>query len=244
MRDLTIGAVAREAGVGIETIRFYERRGLIEQPRKPQGSGFRVYSPELVKRIKFIRQAQQIGFSLHEIQELLSLKADPAADCSMVRSQAVAKLEEVKRKIEQLRQIGSALEALIAVCPGRGGLQACSILDTLEPDRGPVPRIRGEGPLPAPPPMRRRQNGKVRHRQPAAKESDMKSVTLKVQGMHCDGCANTIKAFVEREPGVKTVTVSFKDGEARVLYDPSTTSEDKLVALVERPGYRVTSRAS
>ncbi len=160
MRDLTIAKAAREAGVGVETIRFYERRGLIEQPRKPQGSGFRVYSPELVKRIKFIRQAQQIGFSLHEIQELVSLKADPAADCSMVRNQAVAKLREVERKIEQLRQIGSALEALIAVCPGRGRLQACTILDTLEPDHGPVPTIQGEGPLPTAPPKRQTQNGK------------------------------------------------------------------------------------
>ncbi|MDE2166328.1 MAG: MerR family DNA-binding protein [Alphaproteobacteria bacterium] len=161
MKDLTIAKAAREADVGVETIRFYERRGLIEQPRKPQSSGFRVYSPELVKRIKFIRQAQQIGFSLHEIQELLSLRADPAADCSMVRSQAIAKLEEVKRKIEQLRQIGFALESLIAVCPGRGGLQACTILDTLEPDHGPPPpRIRADGPLPAIPPKRRRQNGK------------------------------------------------------------------------------------
>jgi MerR family mercuric resistance operon transcriptional regulator len=161
MRNLTIARAAREAGVGVETIRFYERRGLIEQPRKPQGSGFRLYPPELVKRIKFIRQAQQIGFSLHEIQELLSLKADPAADCSMVRRQAVAKLEEVKRKIEQLRQIGSALEALIAVCPGRGGLQACTILDTLEPDHGPAPPIAADDPLSAAPPKRRRQNGKL-----------------------------------------------------------------------------------
>ena len=234
MRDLTIAKAARQAGVGVETVRFYQRRGLIEQPRKPQGPGFRVYSPELIKRIKFIRQAQQIGFTLHEIQELLSLKADPAADCSMVRSQAIAKLAEVTRKVEQLRQIGSALEALIAACPGRGGLQACTILDTLEPDHDRAPSIEAEGP----PPKRRLGN-----RQPAAKESDVKSVTLKVQGMHCDGCANTIKALVEREPGVKSVAVSFENAEARLLYDPATISEDKLVALVERPGYRVSSRA-
>lgn len=71
----------------------------------------------------------------------------------------------------------------------------------------------------------------------------MRSVTLKIQGMHCDGCANTIKALVEREPGVKTVAVTFERGEARILYDPAATSEDRLVAMVERPGYRVTSRA-
>ncbi|MDE2495831.1 MAG: heavy-metal-associated domain-containing protein [Alphaproteobacteria bacterium] len=71
----------------------------------------------------------------------------------------------------------------------------------------------------------------------------MKSVTLRIQGMHCDGCANTIKALVEREPGVTSAAVSFDAGEARILYDPTTTNEEHLVAMVERPGYRVTSRA-
>jgi len=71
----------------------------------------------------------------------------------------------------------------------------------------------------------------------------VKSVTFKIQGMHCDGCANTIKALVEREPGVTSATVSFDAGEARILYDPATTNKDRLVAMVERPGYRVTSRA-
>ncbi len=72
----------------------------------------------------------------------------------------------------------------------------------------------------------------------------MKSVTFKIQGMHCDGCADTIKALVEREPGVTNATVSFDVGEARVLYDPATTSENRLVAVVERPGYRVVSRGT
>lgn len=161
MRDLTIANAARQAGVGVETIRFYERRGLIEQPLKPQGSGFRVYAPEQIKRIRFIRQAQQIGFSLHEIEELLSLRADPAGDCSTVRSQAEVKLDEVNRKIAQLHRIGAALKALIAVCPGRGGLQACTILDTLlDPAHSPMPPIVADGPMPAVPPKRTRQNGR------------------------------------------------------------------------------------
>ena len=71
----------------------------------------------------------------------------------------------------------------------------------------------------------------------------MKSVTLKVEGMHCDGCANTIKSVVEHAPGVRGVAVSFENSEARVLYDPAATTEEKLVVLVERSGYRVTSRA-
>jgi MerR family transcriptional regulator, copper efflux regulator len=131
MKALTISKAARQAGVGIETVRFYERQGLIEQPPKPLGSGVRTYSPDMVARIRFIKEAQQIGFSLREIRELLTLRADPSADCSDVREQAVTKLEGVRRKIEQLQQIGAALETLIAACPGRGGLQACSIMDAL-----------------------------------------------------------------------------------------------------------------
>ena len=80
MPVLTIARAAREAGVNIETVRFYERRGLIERP--PKGEGYRVYSPDHVARIRFIKEAQQIGFSLAEAKELLALRADPNADCS------------------------------------------------------------------------------------------------------------------------------------------------------------------
>ncbi len=128
---MTIGTAAREAGVGVETIRFYERRGLVVQPPKSAGSGVRRYSPETIARIRFIREAQQLGFLLREITELLALRADPRADCAEVREQASVKLREVRHKIEQLRQIGAALETLIGACPGRGGLQACSIMDAL-----------------------------------------------------------------------------------------------------------------
>src|SRR5713101_6543606 len=129
MRALTIGRAAHEAGVNIETVRFYERRGLIERP--PKGDGYRIYSPDQVARIRFIKEAQQIGFSLTEIGELLTLRADPAADCSDVQQQAVAKRQEVRRKIQQLQEIDAALETLIATCPGSGALQACSIMDAL-----------------------------------------------------------------------------------------------------------------
>jgi DNA-binding transcriptional MerR regulator len=148
MKTMTIGEAARRAGVGVETIRFYERRGLIERPPTPDGRRVRVYPAGTVQRVRFIRQAQQLGFSLREIEELLALQADPHADCSEVRTQAVAKLRDVEGKIERLREIGAALEAVIAVCPGQGGLQCCSILDALgETDRpapgaGRFPRLR------------------------------------------------------------------------------------------------------
>lgn len=131
MTGLTISKAATNAGVGVETIRFYERKGLIEQPPKPLDGGFRIYPEETVQRVRFIRQAQEIGFSLREIEELLSLRADPSADCSEVRQRAAAKLEEVDRKLEQLGRIRSALDELIAACPGRGALRACSIMESL-----------------------------------------------------------------------------------------------------------------
>ncbi len=145
MPTLTIGKAARDADVNIETVRFYERRGLIDRP--PKGKGYRVYTPEQVARIRFIKEAQQIGFSLSEIGDLLALRADPAADCADVRQQAIAKLEEVRRKIEQLHQIGAALETLIAACPGQGALQACSIMDalTLRSSKPVRPRQKARG---------------------------------------------------------------------------------------------------
>ncbi len=131
MKAMTISKAARRGGVGIETIRFYERRGLIPQPPRPNDSGFRVYPEQTVQRIRFIRQAQEIGFSLREIEELLSLRADPSADCADVRRQATAKLEEVDRKVAKLEEIRGALHELIAACPGSGALRVCSIMEAL-----------------------------------------------------------------------------------------------------------------
>jgi MerR family copper efflux transcriptional regulator len=132
MEALTISKAAERAGVGVETIRFYERRGLIEQPRKPGSAGYRIYSAETVRRVRFIRRAQEIGFSLREIEELLSLRADPSADCSDVRAAAAAKVEEVNGKIAELEQIRAALHTVIDACPGRGALGACTILEALD----------------------------------------------------------------------------------------------------------------
>lgn len=70
----------------------------------------------------------------------------------------------------------------------------------------------------------------------------MKTATFKIEGMHCTGCAQTIKTLVEKEPGVRIATVSFKDGQAQVLYDPHAADEDRLVAAIQQPGYRVVER--
>ncbi len=131
MRPMTIGRLADAVGVGVETVRFYERRGLIQQPPKPNGTGFRVYPEETEHRIRFIRQGQELGFSLREIQELLSLRADPSANSADVHKRATAKLAEVNRKMMELERIRAALEVLILACPGDGALRQGSIMDAL-----------------------------------------------------------------------------------------------------------------
>ena len=131
MRTITISKAAKRAGVGVETIRFYERRGLIPQPLKPASGGFRDYPADTLAQIRFIREAQELGFSLVEVAELLSLRADPKADCAQVQRRAEEKLAEVRDKIERLKGIGTALERLIEACPGKGVIGACSIIESL-----------------------------------------------------------------------------------------------------------------
>jgi len=224
MDALTIGTAARESGVGVETIRFYERRGLIRQPAKPPGAGRRRYAPEIVERIRFIRHAQQIGFSLRQIHELLSLQANPAADCSEVRRSALAKIEEVDGRIKQLSEIRGALVQLLAACPGSGALGACSILEALRVSE----------------PINPDKPAQISKR--TGKRGAMKTVTFRIEGMHCGGCVDTLKALLGAEAGVHAAEVSLERGEARVLYDPKLADPERLAATIEKPGYRVTGR--
>ncbi|MDK1031917.1 MAG: heavy metal-responsive transcriptional regulator, partial [Planctomycetia bacterium] len=119
MKPLTIGKVAHHAGVGVETIRFYEREGLIEEPPRRQ-SGYRQYPEEAVSRIRFIRRAKELGFSLKEIKELLSLRASPRARCADVRKRAEAKINDIEQKVRTLQRMKKALVKLTVACSGRG----------------------------------------------------------------------------------------------------------------------------
>jgi MerR family transcriptional regulator, copper efflux regulator len=131
---MKIGSIAKKAGVGVETVRFYERKGLIAQPRKP-ANGFRSYPDETVAKLKFIRQAQDLGFSLKEIEELLSLKTRRSAGCADVRTRAQTKLNEVNEKVLNLMLLKQTLEELIDACPGKGSVDICSILNSMEADQ-------------------------------------------------------------------------------------------------------------
>ncbi len=131
MSDRTSGQLAEDAGVGIETIRYYERKGLLPAPPRSH-SGYRRFPAEAVSRIRFIRQAQHLGFSLKEIQDLLALRIDPRASCSDVRRRAQAKIGEIEERLRGLRRMREVLRRLIEDCAGRGKTADCPILEALE----------------------------------------------------------------------------------------------------------------
>ncbi len=131
MKALSIGQVARQTGVGVETVRFYERRGLLEKPPRKE-SGYRQYPPEAILRIRFIKKAKEVGFSLKEIKELLSLRLDATATCEDVKSRAEAKMLDIEQKIQGLQKMKQALTDLTAACSEDGPVSECPILQMLE----------------------------------------------------------------------------------------------------------------
>ena len=128
---MTIGEVAEAAGVGVETIRFYERKHLIAQPKRPR-SGFRKYDEDAARRIRFIRQAQELGFTLAEIKQLLELRLDPRRSCADVRSEAQMKIADIDEKLRSLQVMRSALVEITRSCSGEGPTSECPILDAIE----------------------------------------------------------------------------------------------------------------
>lgn len=125
----TISKVAKELNINVETVRFYERRGLIAQPPKP-ATGYREYPFDTVNRIRFIKRSQELGFTLEEIANLLSLNDRP---CGQVQGLAEHKLSAVKEKIADLRRLEKALEALLVQCQSNDDDSHCPIIDSLQP---------------------------------------------------------------------------------------------------------------
>ena len=127
MSEMTIGRLAKAAGVHIETIRYYQRRGLVDEPRRPTG-GVRRYGEEAVARLRFIRRAQDIGFSLDEVKVLLRLERTPG--CRDARALAASKLAAVDTRIAGLQKVQTTLQRLVSQCDA-GGERSCPIIDDL-----------------------------------------------------------------------------------------------------------------
>lgn len=129
-----IGEVASRAGVNKETVRYYEKRELIPEPDRRR-SGYRIFTKRHIEQIKFIKRAQELGFTLSEIKELLSLRLDGNTSCEQVRKKAESKREEVKEKIKDLKGIKNVLGELIENCKADGTTEECVILNALEGEK-------------------------------------------------------------------------------------------------------------
>jgi MerR family mercuric resistance operon transcriptional regulator len=128
---LKIGKVARNAGLAIDTVRYYEREGLLQKPART-ASGYRHYTTDAVARLRFIRQSKELGFSLAEIKDLLALRVTPGKSCADVRAHAEHKIADVDRRIASLKRVRGALVKLASACSGKGPVSQCPILEALE----------------------------------------------------------------------------------------------------------------
>ena len=131
MAGTTIGLVAQRAGVGVETVRFYQRRGLIQEPPTP-AKGFREYPEETIERILFIRRAKDLGFTLEEIGKLLELKVDPGHNCASVKSYALEKIACIEEKIQSLDGIRRQLTRLSEACDTGKPTSECAIMEAVQ----------------------------------------------------------------------------------------------------------------
>lgn len=128
---LTIGKLAKNADVSIDSIRFYERKGLLEEPTRTE-SNYRVYSPDAAKRLRFIKKAQKLGFSLGEIHELIRVSHDSSASKADIKQITEEKIVDIRSRIADLTRMLKALEQLDNCCDGHGPLEECPILKSLE----------------------------------------------------------------------------------------------------------------
>lgn len=136
MKYLTPGQVAKDARVNIETLRYYERRGLLPEPRR-RPSGYRQYAPDIVSRIRCIKRAQELGFSLEDIKELLSLKPDTDTPAIKLRRRAETTLSSINGKLADLQRMKRALERFIRQCDGEKTVQPCFLVEAFHDDGWP-----------------------------------------------------------------------------------------------------------
>jgi Hg(II)-responsive transcriptional regulator len=133
---MRIGEVASRAGVNIQTLRYYERRGLIPEPRR-RASGYREFGPDTVRLVRFVKHAQELGFTLREVEELIALREHPSENAVAVCEIAAAKADDIARRVRRLTAVQRALETLIATCESGRGKRECPIIEALD-DESPT----------------------------------------------------------------------------------------------------------
>jgi len=130
-KPLRIGRLAQEVGINLETVRFYERQGLLPRPPR-SASGYRLFPADAPRRLKFIKRAQELGFSLREIRELLALRVSPRTDSTEIRKRTESKIADIESKIRTLDSMRKALKKLVQSCAGCAPHSKCPILESLD----------------------------------------------------------------------------------------------------------------
>ena len=143
-RSFTIGTLARATGVSPDTLRWYERQGLLPAPQR-RPSGYREYDEAAVRQVRFVRGAKELGFSLEEIAQLLRLQDDREHGVDGIRRQAQARLAELDARIARMTAMRDELAVLVAACPGEGAPEACPILERIHADGVPAGACHGGG---------------------------------------------------------------------------------------------------
>lgn len=209
MHTMTIGQVARCAGVGVETVRFYERQGLLDAP-PCRASGYRQYPQEVIRRIQFIKRAKDLGFSLKETRELLSLRVNPEMTCSDVKLGPRPKLPISPPNC--------------AIC------NACTRLWYNLPRHAPARNLPVNVPFRTP--------GK--HRRPPLDREGVETMhtTFDVKGMHCDGCAQRIKTALQQFPAITTMEVDHQ--RDLVAIEHQGADLEAVAMAMARLGFTVT----
>ena len=133
--SLRSSTLAERGGVNLQTIRYYEREGLLPKPPRLK-SGYRMFPETAVQRVRFIKRAQELGFQLSEVRQLLSIQIDPAKECSDVQRLAKAKVEDIEARIRTLQSMRRVLSNLADACPGRSPSSECPILESMEAKEG------------------------------------------------------------------------------------------------------------
>lgn len=131
MTQLSIGQLAKETGVTVEALRFYEKQGLVAAPARTN-AGYRQYPPDTVRRVKFIQHAKEVGFTLNDIAQLLALRQEPGTSCADIKLKATDKIKDVESKIRELQRIREALQRMVIKCTSKSNLSECPILEELD----------------------------------------------------------------------------------------------------------------
>lgn len=216
---LRTGEVAAKAGVNVQALRYYERRGLLEEPER-RASGYREYSPDAVRLIRFIKRAQELGFTLNEIEDLLRLRGAQGSHCSEVHEAAELKIEDIEHGSastllfrKETRMVVRMLNRrllLALVLTSAAELSSC------------------------------RNDSRSGEANAASAQENTREAVFRVEGMTCASCNVTVKVAAEKVRGVLTARADSAEGRAWVTFDPVTTNPNQIAAAISETGYKAT----